>query len=105
MRPRAGGFMSADRLRHYLFGPTTGDQLLAAASSAKIELTRWPVENSDGQTAVDVTFELRGELPAGVGAVALLWPLRELQQRLDCRRRPGSRRRPGGGRMPRSSPS
>lgn len=42
--------------------PSTGDKLLAAARSAKLELQRWPT-GPDGKPDVEISYELSGSLP------------------------------------------
>jgi len=83
--------------------PSCGDRLLSQATSCKLELHRWPTEPplagdgddvADGgaaESSVELSFELRGELPVkGRDAAELLANLvREF-------RRPRSPRPEGG---------
>lgn len=63
--------MSLDRLRPFFAPPSAGDRLLAAASSAKLELHRYPDEARAGEEPpCDVSFELRGSLPITGGTAA-----------------------------------
>lgn len=70
----------SDRLRSFFLPPSTGDKLLAAATTCELKLHRMPRgwlddEHAGDETTIDrpaaagfgaaeLSFELRGELPA-----------------------------------------
>lgn len=67
-----------DCLRRFSFlPPSTGDQLLSAATRAVITIDRWPhhlptegEEEGEEQPEVEIGFELKGSLPVAGGSAA-----------------------------------